>query len=200
MFIRNVTEALPTNDVHRHAADGVERPANRSRMSAVFLIRHVSHPTHPVFTVPLAAHPPAELLWRRVRPSSVPASDHHVVRAHTNSPFPQSNGDKPLDPVSDHHVARASRCCMQWRPLAPHAPIPAHVRPATFLLQSGPHRVIGFHPPCSPRGRYALDGDGDAVFPTERRATRCVARRSSLPPPIRVQPLCLPQCRRIDKS
>jgi len=45
MFIRNVTEALPTNDVHRHAADGVERPANRSRMSAVFLICHVSHPT-----------------------------------------------------------------------------------------------------------------------------------------------------------
>jgi len=46
---------------------------------------------------------------------------------------------------------------------------------------------------------YAPDGDGDPVSPAERRATRSryFARLSSLPPPIRVQPLFLPQCWRI---
>ena len=41
MSIRNGTEAVLTNDGDRHTADGMERPANRSRMIAVFLIRHV---------------------------------------------------------------------------------------------------------------------------------------------------------------
>jgi hypothetical protein len=39
--IRNITEALLTNDVERHTADGMERPANLSGMIPVFLIRHV---------------------------------------------------------------------------------------------------------------------------------------------------------------
>jgi len=41
MAIGNVTEALLTNDVDRHTADGMERPANLSYMIAVFLIRHI---------------------------------------------------------------------------------------------------------------------------------------------------------------
>jgi type II secretory pathway pseudopilin PulG len=41
MAIGNVTEALLTNDVDRHTADGMERPANLSCMIAVFLIRHI---------------------------------------------------------------------------------------------------------------------------------------------------------------
>jgi hypothetical protein len=39
--IRNITEALLTDDVERHTADGMERPANLSGMIPVFLIRHV---------------------------------------------------------------------------------------------------------------------------------------------------------------
>ena len=39
--IRNITEALLTNDVERHTADGMERTANLSGMIPVFLIRHV---------------------------------------------------------------------------------------------------------------------------------------------------------------
>jgi hypothetical protein len=39
--IRNITEALLTNDVERYTADGMERPANLSGMIPVFLIRHV---------------------------------------------------------------------------------------------------------------------------------------------------------------
>ncbi len=133
MSIRNGTEALPMNDVHRHAADSVERPANRSHMSAVFLIRHVSHPTHPVFTVPLPAHPLAELLWRRVRPSSVPVSDHHVFVRHCSAcssarrrrmnpsqrtsgqPHSCSRAVRIASSASTHHSSRTSR--YPWRQL-----------------------------------------------------------------------------------